>query len=164
MFNFCKNGRRLQHAWLLCFLPAELPHFKIWPFFLNLLTTSVQQAHTPNRNFTINDNSKFIINSKGFLTTSPNRSPSGDIGGCPSVENAVICSQTHRFDVVCELNSWAKLQQGDVVVLCCWRIVWMDDNPGHTAGFLIGIKGLLGETSEVNGHLRFGDADGGEKG
>lgn len=40
----------------------------------------------------------------------------------------------------------------------------MDDNPGHTAGFLIGINVLLGETSEVNGHLRFGDADGGEKG
>ena len=94
------------------------------------------------------------------LTVSSDGSPSGDPGGRPGVEDAACRRQTHRPDVVGELNRWGQLQQTYVVVVRSDIVVRMVDDPDHCPGLLVQVQELLVLTSEVNGEV---EREGAEK-
>ena len=87
---------------------------------------------------------------KEILTSTLDVSPSGDPRGRPGGEDAAVRRQTHRPDVVCEVDRRGQPQQGDVVVDRGVLVVRMSDDLGRRAGNLVRVQRLLGVTTEIN--------------
>lgn len=70
-------------------------------------------------------------------------SPSCDPTSSSRRKAAVLTSQAHRFDVVCEDDRAIQKQQGDVIVIGSWIILGVNYDVWNTSGDLIGIGAFL---------------------
>ena len=84
------------------------------------------------------------------LTSLLDCAPASDPAISTVVEHTVTGCQTHRSDVVCELDWWGEFEQSNVVVAGVTVIVWMQNDSGNSSGHFVWVFSLQVLTAERN--------------